>query len=98
MVETRAGYTLGVNVNTNQVNLTPSVELADVTISYKVDGGVEQTVQSEQSFAVTLPARTIIITLSSSSSEDIGSTTYTIDIERVIYTQIRLFLEGLLAP
>ena len=98
LVETRAGYILGVNVNTNQVNLTSSVELADVTISYRIDGGVEQTVQSEQSFAVTLPARTIIITLSSSSSEDIGSTTYTIDIERVIYTQIRLFLEGLLTP
>ena len=103
LIETPSGYTLNINFNARQATLIPDADVDNVVIRYRVDNGVDQTATNRQPFTVALPssARTITITLDLGGDEDfqVGEMIeYRVDVRRVIYTQIRLFPEGLLNP
>ena len=103
VIETPSGYTLNINFNARQATLIPDADVDNVVIRYRVDNGTDQAAANGQPFTVALPssARTITITLDLSGDEDfqVGEMIeYRVDVRRVIYTQIRLFPEGLLNP
>ena len=89
-------YLLKVAVYANELSLIPTASTGSIV--YSVNGGAEQTVTSGQPFTVALTEeiQTLAITveLQDGSSK---SAVYTISkIERVVFTDIRLLLEGLL--
>ena len=90
-------YSLRIAVGANMVTLTPTADDDNATIHYIVDNEAETAAMNTTPFTVTLPenAQTITITLES-PDQTISSIQYTVNIERVIFTHIRVFLEGLL--
>ena len=89
-------YLLKVAVYANELSLTPTASTGSIV--YSVNGGAEQAVTSGQPFTVTLTdeIQTLTITVELQDGS-FKSAVYTINkIERVILTNIRLFLEGLL--
>ena len=89
-------YLLKVAVYANELSLTPTASTGSIV--YSVNGGAEQAVTSGQPFTVALTdeIQTLTITVELQDGS-FKSAVYTISkIERVIFTNIRLFLEGLL--
>ena len=87
-------YLLKVAVDANELSLTPTASTGSIV--YSVNGGAEQAVTSGQPFTVTLTEEIQTITIRV-ELQDGSSESYTISkIERVVFTDIRLLLEGLL--
>ena len=89
-------YVLKVAADANELSLTPTASTGSIV--YSVNGGADQAVARGQPFTVALTEEiqtiTITVKLQDGSSK---SAVYTISkIERVIFTNVRLFLEGLL--
>ena len=88
-------YLLKITRDIAMVTLTLNVDDDITTATYRVDDGTETSVTSDTPFTVMLPptAQTITIRLRSADIED---GIYTINIERTISVDIKIFLEGLL--
>ena len=89
-------YVLKIAADANELSLTPFASTGSIV--YSVNGGAEQAVARGQPFTVPLTEESQTLTITVELQDgSFKSAVYTISkIERVIFTNIRLFLEGLL--